>query len=81
MTATNLCIFCLKYSDDLTPWCAGNPGHGCQYGYYHDYYYGDTVVAPIHKQVKKVDKQVCTKCLVHIKNPISNSNGCTHEYL
>jgi ribosomal protein L40E len=39
-------------------------------------------VRPIHnaRQGKKIDKQVCLKCNMHVKNPIGASNGCTHEY-
>jgi len=81
MTAANLCIFCFKSPNDLSPWCVGNPGWNCQYGMHHEFIVDE--VRPLNnaRQGKKIDKQVCTKCNMHIKNPISNSNGCTHEYL
>lgn len=77
------CVFCHRAEGDAVPWCTENPGNGCQYGLHHDYGDGLTptvaTVAPV-KQAKKVDKNVCTKCGLHAKNPASAASDCAHEY-
>jgi hypothetical protein len=72
----SLCIHCMKNEGDLTPWCKDNPGLGCTYGLGHEY------LEPIKpkQQAKKADKQLCTKCGLHLRNPASATNGCAHEY-
>jgi hypothetical protein len=72
-----ICIFCLKSPSDPTPWCRDNPGAGCTYGLGHEY-----PVAEIEKPKfeKKPDKKLCVKCGLHLKNPASATNGCSHEY-
>lgn len=72
-----LCIFCFKFADDPAPWVAGNPGHGCTYGLGHEYPKTEKPTQP----ARKVDRQLCTKCGLHPKNPASSTNGCAHEYL
>ncbi len=72
----NLCIYCMKHEGDQTPWVKDNPGNGCTYGLGHEY---PEPVKP-KQQAKKVDKQLCTKCGLHQRNPASATNGCAHEY-
>jgi len=78
MNGNEGCIFCLQYQGIAQPFCKDNPGKGCTYGFHHSF--DEPTVAPIQKQTKKVDKQVCLKCNMHIKNPNSNTNGCAHVY-
>ena len=76
----SVCIFCLKHPSDTSPWCAGNPGEGCQYGMHHEYPDGEYAKAKPKQQPKKPDSKLCTKCGLHPKNPLSQSNGCSHDY-
>jgi hypothetical protein len=74
----SLCVFCGRDESDTRPWCPDNPGKGCTYGLGHDYGLGEGVKP---KQAeKKVDKQLCAKCGLHVRNPASATNGCVHEY-
>lgn len=73
---SDLCLFCLKSPGDSTPWCKEAPGKGCTYGLDHE-----REQPPVQKQQeKKADKNRCTKCGLHPKNPVSVTNGCAHEY-
>lgn len=72
---TAICIFCLRQPGDQ-PWCPDNPGHGCTYGCGHEY---PTIEKPATPP-KRVDVNRCTKCDLHRKNPLSQSNGCAHDY-
>jgi hypothetical protein len=76
----NICIFCFQGPNNPKPWCTNNPGHGCTYGFHHEFPEDVVVMADKTRPVKKLDKQVCIKCNVHAKNPTSASNGCQHEY-
>jgi hypothetical protein len=76
----SLCIHCLKHEGNKTPWCPDNPGHGCTYGLGHEYASSKTSETAKPKQIAKRDKQLCTKCGLHAKNPASASSGCAHEY-
>lgn len=73
-----LCIFCLKDQANPIPWCPDNPGNGCTYGLGHEFPLGEE--AKPKQSGKKPDKQLCTKCGLHAKNPASATNGCVHEY-
>jgi hypothetical protein len=73
-----LCLYCLKSEGDQSPWCPNNPGAGCQYGLGHEYPPSEDTKPK--QPVRKVDKQLCTKCGLHIRNPASATNGCAHEY-
>ena len=73
----NLCIYCLRHDSDKRPWCPDNPGNGCTYGLGHEY---PEAEKPKQQTPKKVDKQLCTKCGLHVRNPASATNGCAHEY-
>ena len=75
-----LCIHCLKHKSSSTPWVPDNPGHGCTYGLSHEYP-ATLEEKSKSKQVAKVDKGLCTKCGLHMKNPASKMNGCVHEYV
>lgn len=62
------CIFCYAHmSDDKAT---------CTYGLRHEFFV--KVEKPKPKVV--VDKRLCIKCRIHIKNPKSATNGCEHEY-
>ncbi len=74
------CIFCFKAPSNTTPFCPVNPGHGCTYGMHHEFPEGAEAKAEKPKPTKKIDKQVCTKCGLHARNPVSATNGCPHEY-
>lgn len=79
----SICTFCFQGSNNPKPWCSENPGEGCTYGMHHEFPGSEFAPAKQKErkpQVKKVDKQVCTKCQVHAKNPTSQTNGCEHEY-
>lgn len=76
--STRLCIFCLRVEGDPTPWVAANPGEGCQYGLHHEYEPG--AEAKPKQPPRKVDKNICTKCNLHAKNPASTASDCAHEY-
>jgi len=73
-----LCIYCLRSESNKTPWCPDNPGKGCTYGLGCEY---PITEADKPKQpAPKIDKNVCTKCRLHTRNPVSATNGCAHEY-
>lgn len=72
----DICIHCLKHRGDLSPWCKDNPGQGCTYGLGHEY----PAPEKPKPQSKKVDKNICTKCGLHRKNPSSTASDCAHEY-
>lgn len=83
MSRIIICTFCLKDPNDSTPWCKDNPGEGCSYGLRHEFEgseFDPKIKKPTKQSVKKADKQVCVKCNVHARNPMSQSNGCAHEY-
>lgn len=73
-----ICIFCFQGPSNPKAWCTENPGHGCTYGLHHEW--PEAIPAEKPKQVKKADKQVCSKCSLHAKNPASASSECQHEY-
>lgn len=77
-----ICVFCFQGSTNPKPWCPDNPGEGCTYGMHHEF--PGSEFAPKKQKalqpVKKADKQVCTKCGVHAKNPASQTSECSHEY-
>jgi hypothetical protein len=88
-----LCIFCLRVEGDPRTWCPPNdlglPNLGCTYGGAHEFPCGvcGHLMCKVHvpgvekpKQQKKIDKQVCTKCSLHARNPASASSECKHEY-
>lgn len=77
MVSDQLCIHCLKHESNKTPWCPENPGHGCTYGFAHEYPSSESAKP---KQIAKKDTKLCTKCGLHAKNPASVSSGCAHEY-
>jgi ribosomal protein L40E len=72
------CIHCLRHASDTRPWCPDNPGSGCTYGLGHEYPL--TEEAKPKQPPRKQDKQLCMKCGLHVRNPTSAQNGCTHEY-
>lgn len=76
MTSDDVCIHCLKHRSDPTPWVTDNPGAGCTYGFAHEY----PTAEKQKPQAKKVDRNICTKCGVHAKNPMSAASDCAHEY-
>lgn len=63
-----LCIFCLRRREDA--------GETCTYGLGHEFPAEEKKAQP----PKKADKQICSKCALHAKNPASQANGCQHEY-
>jgi hypothetical protein len=73
---TALCTFCLKAKGDPTPWCKGNPGLGCTYGWAHEFLEPEVRAAP----PPRVDKKLCTRCGLHPKNPAYAASGCAHEH-
>lgn len=79
----DICIFCFQGKDNPKPFCHTNPGNGCTFGFYHDFgdgEFGKPTSGAVKQPVKKIDKQVCVKCNLHIKKPASATNGCEHEY-
>ena len=80
MSENQVCIFCYKHESRTDPYCPTNPGFGCTYGMHHDYGQGDAVKVKQQAQGKKPDKQLCTKCGLHAKNPAGATNGCEHTY-
>lgn len=74
---TDLCIFCMR-PDGCPPYCTDNPGKGCTYGLGHEFPDGEETKPK--QQPKKIDKNVCTKCGLHARNPASVTNGCAHDY-
>ncbi len=72
-----LCTFCGRDESNRTPWCVSNPGAGCTYGLGHEF---PPREAATKKQTPKVDKWLCVKCGLHVRNPASGTNGCVHEY-
>jgi len=88
--ALRFCIFCLRTEGDRTPWCPDNPGDGCTYGHGHEFPCAvcGGLLCKVHvpgqedkpKQPRKIDKNRCLKCDLNIKNPLSPTNGCAHEY-
>jgi len=78
-----ICTFCFQGPNNPQPWCKDNPGDGCTYGLHHEFPGSEFTPAKIQKKpqpVKKADKQVCTKCGLHAKNPASAASECQHEY-
>jgi hypothetical protein len=75
----NICTFCLKSPNDPTPWCKDNPGHGCTYGLHHEFPEEAEKAKPVQPK-KDPKKALCTKCGLHPKNPVFNTNGCEHEF-
>lgn len=80
MEHTSVCVFCLQYKGTAKPYCKDNPGEGCTYGFYHEFDGEEFRPKVVKKAVKAIDKQVCTFCGIHVKNPQSASNGCSHQY-
>jgi hypothetical protein len=78
----DICIFCFQGPDNPKPFCPDNPGEGCTYGSHHEYPGSifSKMKPPPKVIAKKVDKQICVKCLLHRKHPTSATNGCEHEY-
>ncbi|HYX22393.1 MAG TPA: hypothetical protein VFA98_16235 [Thermoanaerobaculia bacterium] len=76
MTSDDVCIHCLKHRSDPSPWVKDNPGAGCTYGFAHEFPATDKP----RPQAKKIDKNLCTQCGLHAKNPASASSDCAHEY-
>jgi len=74
---SDICIFCLRHKSDERPWCTGNTGRGCTYGFGHEF---PEPIVQSSQEHKVVDKKLCTKCGLHPRNPKSASNGCEHEY-
>ena len=75
----NICLFCFKAEGNTTPYCLDNPGKGCTYGFDHEF--PSRVQAKVKPQPAKVpDKNICTKCGLHSRNPASATNGCEHAY-
>ena len=75
---SDICIFCFRSAGAARPWCSENPGNGCTYGLGHEFPPG-----PADKPKatpRKVDRQLCTLCGVHAKNPASEASTCAHEY-
>ena len=71
----DICIFCVRHASCTEPWCVGNPGKGCTYGYAHEF--------PLERKPKqatprKVDTSLCKKCGLHPKNPKYATADCTH---
>lgn len=50
-------------------------GAACSYGFGHEL---QVEVKP--KPTPKIDKQLCTLCGLHKRNPASATNGCSHHY-
>lgn len=74
-----ICIFCLCTDTNLIPWVPDNPGKGCQYGLMHEF--PEKVVSVAAKPTeKKLPKNLCLKCGLHPKNPLSATNECEHQY-
>ena len=87
--SAELCIFCLRQKSDARPWCPDSPGKGCMYGLDHEYPCAvcGNLLCKIHipgaavvAQQKKIDKQICIKCNLHLRNPASKTSECAHEY-
>jgi len=72
----SVCIFCHHDPSYTDPYCATNPGHGCTYGFHHEY--ENAMVAQKPPQAKPVDRKLCPKCGMHPKNPAYAGNGCDH---
>jgi len=72
----SVCVFCFRDETNTTPFCSDNPGKGCSYGFAHERPESEKP----KQAVVKVDKQRCTRCGLHTKNPTSQTNGCVHEY-
>lgn len=69
MNVEQHCVFCFKHRDVAPKLCSS-------FLMNHEY------PEPIKiQQVKKLDMQLCINCNLHPKNPLSKSNGCSHEYL
>ncbi len=86
-----ICIFCFRSESDKRPWCSDKPGQNCTYGLAHEYPCAvcRNLFCKVHvpgqedkpkQPARKADKQLCTKCGVHVRNPASATNGCVHEY-
>ncbi len=65
----SVCIFCLYHKENVK--------ETCLYGMHHEF---DDAEVKKPQPVKKTSKALCTKCGLHPKNPVSSSNGCSHEY-
>jgi hypothetical protein len=63
---SNVCLFCLTHS---------SRNLSCNYGLAHEY---SKLEKP--KQIAKKDLARCVKCDLHLRNPLSQTNGCPHEY-
>ena len=74
-----ICIFCLQSPNNHKPWCKENPGRGCTYGFACEYE-GEETKPKSPPPQPKINKQMCVKCGLHQKNPLSSTNGCTHQY-
>lgn len=73
----DVCIFCLRCRGNLDLTSITTSKTGCTYGLGHEF------PEPVHvpmKTVKKIDKQLCTRCGLHRKNPASARSECEHEY-
>lgn len=75
-----ICIFCFRSDSNPIPWCVDNPGRGCQYGLAHEYHPSPEDAVVLKTVEKKPAKNLCVKCGLHPRNPVSAQNGCAHEY-
>lgn len=71
MSPQAICIHCHR-GPDAPPWCVGNPGKGCTYGYGHEFPEAPKVQAAT---AKRVDTKLCRQCGLHPKNPAAFA-GC-----
>lgn len=62
------CIFCLTARGNIT-------SKTCTYGFHHEFPTPAKVV-----QEKKIDKNICTTCKMHKKNPLYFASECSHTH-
>ncbi len=67
----DVCVFCRGHRSDVV-------GEPCA-SFLAKHEFHEAPVTPA-TQVKRVDTKICTKCMLHQKNPASATNGCEHAY-